>query len=183
MHQINLIYYEKFMYEQQVDTNQQIRIEQYFNKSYDIHLILRAAGFVEEHNAIRFEYLSGTLYSRYYRSNGEALYIQLNYQNGLIEIKTSDGSVLDHAFDVFAHYCHAGDVSKALNWESDSRINMAKLQTQPQPQTLPLPLQNQEWQYQAAPPPFPLPPPTQSYTNHPYPTMDIDFMLDNSTPK
>lgn len=172
------------MYEQQVDVSQKMRIEQYFNNLHDIHFILRAAGFVEENNAIKFEYLGRTLYSSYYRPNSEALHIQLNYQNGLIEIKTSDGSVLDHAFDVFAHYCHAGDVSKALNWESDSRINMAKLQTQPQPQTLPLPLQNQEWQYQAAPPPFPLPPPpTQSYTNHPYPTMDIDFMLDNSTPK
>lgn len=176
------------MYEKYVNPSYGEKIED-FNNTYSIHALLIGVGFIADINSSNFRYLYGTLYSRYHHTNGD--YITIFFENiGCtidICIYEKHGNVLrlDHAFDIYAHFYHGGDVSKALNWESDSRINMAKLQTQPQPQTLPLPLQNQEWQYQAAPPPFPLPPPppTQSYTNHPYPTMDIDFMLDNSTPK
>ncbi len=170
------------MYEKPVDHIRGQEIEN-FNNTYSIHALLIGVGFIADSNSSKFEYLGHILQSMYYYPNGQTIYIKYDNLIDIIDIHTSDGFVFDHAFDIYVHYYNDRDLYKALNWESDTQINMTKLQTQtqPQPQLYPLaqPLHNQQWQYQAPQPP--LPPP--NYNTYPYPTMDIDFVLDNSTPK
>ncbi|WP_445368204.1 DUF3987 domain-containing protein [Methylomonas sp. BW4-1] len=171
------------MYEKPVDHMYGQKIE-IFNNAYSIHALLIGLGFIADNNSLQFEYLGSILQSRYYHHNGPTISIKFDNLRGIIEIHTFDGFLLDHAFDIYAHFYNDRDVYKALNWESDPRINMAKLQaqSQPQPQIQLQPFQNQQYQayqYQAPPPPLPLP----RYNTYPSPTMDIDFMLDNSAPK
>jgi len=168
------------MYEQQVDHMYGQKIE-IFNNTYSIHALLIGVGFIADINSLQFEYSGNILQSRYYHQNGPTISIKLDNLRCIIEIHTFDGFLLDHAFDIYAHFYHGGDVNKALNWESDPQINMPKLQAQSQPQTLPF--QNQQYQGYSFQPSPSLPPPVQSYISYPRPTIDMDVLLDNSSPK
>ncbi len=172
------------MYEKPVDHMYGQKIE-IFNNAYSIHALLIGLGFIADNNSLQFEYLGSILQSRYYHQNGPTISIKLDNLKGIIEIHTFDGFLFDHAFDIYVHFYHAGVVSNALNWESDPRINMAKLQTQPQPQPqIQLqPFQNQQYQVYSCQPSPSLPPPVQNYISYPTPTIDMDFLLDNSSPK
>ncbi|WP_404356990.1 DUF3987 domain-containing protein [Methylotuvimicrobium sp. KM1] len=165
------------MYEKQVDRSYGEKIEK-FNSIYDLHLLLRGARFVEDINAVKFEFIDRILYSLYYDSNSVRLDVQLNCQNGLIDIYISNGVVLENSFDVYVYFYHAGNATNALNWEYDQRINIAQPQIRQLPSQYQQSQQCQGWPYQ--PPPPPTPPTFQGY---PKPTLDIDFVLDNSIPK
>ncbi|MCD2451106.1 DUF3987 domain-containing protein [Methylicorpusculum oleiharenae] len=172
------------MYEKPLDHMYGQKIE-IFNSAYSINALLIGVDFIADNNSSEFEYLGNILQSRYYHPNGLTISIKFDNLIGIIEIHTFDGFLLDHAFDIYAHFYHGGDVNKALNWESDLRINMAKLQAQskPQPQIKLQPFQNQQYQgYSCQPSPY-LPPPVQNYISYPTPNIDMDVLLDNSSPK
>ncbi|MGD7035136.1 DUF3987 domain-containing protein [Methylotuvimicrobium buryatense] len=165
------------MYENQVDRSYGEKIEN-FNDIYDLHLLIKKAGFIEELDSVKYNYINRILYSRYYSSNYGIIDVQLNGQNGLIDIEIPKGIILEGSFDFYVHYYHSGSAKNALNWESDPRINIHQSQTPPQQL-----IQNQQYQTWPNQTPSPLLPPIQSYFSYPNPTIDIDCLLDNSTPK
>lgn len=159
------------MYELQVDHSYGEKIEN-FNNTYSVHNLLKGAGWIEDIDAGRFEYLDGFLYSRYSMNNKALnLNIVINKATGLIDIRLSNGFALDNSFDCYVYFYHDGDPSKALNWEFDPRINRVQPQVQLQPFQN---KQHQEWSHQQQ---------SQPFQRYPKPSLDIDFLLDNSIPK
>ncbi|BBL58863.1 DUF3987 domain-containing protein [Methylomonas koyamae] len=163
------------MYEEQVDRSHGENIEK-FNSINDPHFLIKGAGFIEDFSSIKYNYMGRILYSRYYGSNHEIVDVHLNGQNGLIEIHIPRGIILQSSFDFYVHYYHSGNVINALKWETDPRINIPKpqaIQVPPQYQYI---QQSQDWPCQS-------PPPTSLFQGYPKPTIDIDFVMDNSAPK